>query len=79
MELVSYFFLLYFKSNYEYFIGVYWQIKRIKVSDDEIGKNDKFDNMIKAIKRRDALPKYSVVLWEVLTKILEKSYKFYIY
>ena len=43
------------------------------MSDDEIGKNDKFDNMIKAIKRRDALPKYSVVLWEVLTKILEKS------
>ena len=48
------------------------------MSDDEIGKNDKFDNMIKAIKRRDALPKYSVVLWEVLTKILEKSYKSYI-
>lgn len=45
---------------------MYWQIKRIKVSDDEIEKKDKFDNMIKAIKSRKALPKYSVVLWEVL-------------
>ena len=53
------------KFNYETFIGVYWQIKRIQVSDDEIEKNDKFDNMIRAIKSREALPKYSVVLWEV--------------
>ena len=36
------------------------------MSDDEIEKNDKFDNMIRAIKSREALPKYSVVLWEVL-------------
>ena len=53
------------KSNCEPFIGVYWQIKRIQVSDDEIEKKDKFDNMIKAIKSRKAFPKYSVVLWEV--------------
>jgi len=44
--------------------ALYWQIKRIQVSDDEIEKKDKFDNMIKAIKSRKAFPKYSVVLWE---------------
>ena len=53
------------KSNFETFIGVYWQIKRIQVSEDEIEKKNKFDNMIKAIKSRKALSKYSVVLWEV--------------
>lgn len=36
------------------------------MSGDEIEKNDKFDNMIRAIKSREAFPKYSVVLWEVL-------------
>ena len=68
MELVSIYQIIetYIKFNYETFIGVYWQIKRIQVSDDEIEKNDKFDNMIRAIKSREALPKYSVVLWEVL-------------
>ena len=53
------------KFNFETFIGVYWQIKRIQVSEDEIEKKNKFDNMIKAIKSRKALSKYSVVLWEV--------------
>ena len=57
------------KSNFETFIGVYWQIKRIKVSEDEIEKKHKFDNMIKAIKSRKALPKYSVVLWEVYNNL----------
>ena len=51
--------------NFETFTGVYWQIKRIQVSEDEIEKKNKFDNMIKAIKSRKALSKYSVVLWEV--------------
>ena len=49
-------------------IGVYWQIKRIQVSQDEIKKEDKFDNMIKAIKSREAMSNYSRVLWEVNSK-----------
>ena len=44
---------------------MYWQIKRIQVSQDEIKKEDKFDNMIKAIKSREAMSNYSRVLWEV--------------
>ena len=35
------------------------------MSQDEIKKEDKFDNMIKAIKSREAMSNYSRVLWEV--------------
>ena len=45
-------------------IGVYWQIKRIQVSDDAIKDPHKFDNMIRALRSRKAVPKYSSVLWE---------------
>jgi len=45
-------------------IGVYWQIKRIQVSEDAIKDPYKFDKMIRALRSRKAVPKYSSVLWE---------------
>jgi len=49
-------------------IGVYWQIKRIQVSEDAIKDPYKFDKMIRALRSRKAVPKYSSVLWEVCSK-----------
>ena len=43
------------------------------MSQDEIKKEDKFDNMIKAIKSREAMSNYSRVLWEVNTNGIPKK------
>ena len=50
-----------FKLNY--YISVYWQIKRISVEKKDDPK--KFDKMIFAIRQPRSVPGYSRILWDV--------------
>lgn len=54
-----------------YLLSVYWQIKRIFVSEDQKNHENKFKTMINAIKVSNDWPKYSEVLWVV--RILDKT------
>ena len=47
------------------YFSVYWQIKRIFVSEDQKNNENKFKTMINAIKVQNNWPKYSEVLWVV--------------
>ena len=54
--------------------SVYWQIKRIFVSEDQKNRENKFKTMINAIKVSNDWPKYSEVLW-VVSKVSDQSQK----